>query len=185
LAIENDNQILQAISTGKSEEAATAFVRKYQNFVYSTALRYLHSHEDADDVSQDVFIKALDSLKKFRGDSSLKTWLYRITVNMCANYKRKKKFVSFFKHEEIEDYFDLKSDDILPDASVENQEFQERFLKILETLPEKQRETFSLRYFDEMPYEEISQMLGTTTGGLKANYFQAVKKLAQLLKTEQ
>lgn len=178
-----DEEIVSALKNGKREMGATSFVRKYQNFVFSTALRYLNSDLDAEDVTQEVFIKAIDSIDKFRGDSSLKTWLYRITKNNCLNILRKKKVLSFFgmyKDQEIE--FDIKDPALAPNEVLEKQEFENRFLKVLAKLPEKQRETFALRYFDEMPYEEISKLLGTSTGGLKANYFQAVKKLANELK---
>jgi len=182
LTYENDSHIINDYCTNKSEQAATAFVRKYQSFVYSIAIRYLQSELDAEDIAQEVFIKALNNLYKFRGDSSLKTWLYRITMNMCVNYKRKKKIISFFKHDEIEDVFVLKSNDRNPEEKFLDSEFENKFFKALNQLPEKQRETFSLRYFDQLSYEEISVMLGTTVGGLKANYFQAVKKLAVLMK---
>ena len=183
LAPVSDNDIIREYCSGNVEQAATAFVRKHQNFVYATALRFLQSYEDADDASQEVFIKALHNLNKFRGDSSVKTWLYRITMNVCTNMNRKKKFLSFFKHNEIEEeFYNIESKDIKPDESVESKEFEQKFLKELAKLPPKQRETFSLRYFDELSYEEISKIVGTSIGGLKANYFQAVKKLAQVLK---
>lgn len=182
LVFEKDSEIIREYSTGNSELAATSFVRKYQNFVYATALRYMQSYFDADDAAQEVFIKALNSLKKFRGDSSLKTWLYRITTNVCINMKRKKKVFSLFVNETPDDYFKIPSEDFSPQQEMENKEFELNFKKILATLPVKQRETFMLRYYEKLPYIEISKMLGTSVGGLKANYYQAVKKLAVYLK---
>ena len=182
LAIITDEEIVSALKNGNRELGATSFVRKYQNFVYSTAYRYLDSSADAEDVSQEVFIKAIESIDKFRGESSLKTWLYRITKNNCLNILRKKKVLSLFgmyKDQELE--FEIKDTAYSPSEILEKEEFENRFLKVLSKLPEKQRETFALRYFEEMPYEEISQLIGTSTGGLKANYFQAVKKLAKEL----
>jgi RNA polymerase sigma factor (sigma-70 family) len=181
LIIENDNEILEEYSMGNSELAATSFVRKYQNFVFSVALRYLESYDDAEDAAQDTFIKALKSLSKFKGNSSLKTWLYRITINVCNNMNRKKKVMSFFKSGSGEDYYNIADSSLNPEERIENREFEENFLKALNKLPEKQRETFALRYFDELTYEEISTMIGTSVGGLKANYYQATKKLAQYL----
>ena len=182
LIIENDNEILEEYSEGNSELAATSFVRKYQNFVFSIALRYLHSFDDADDAAQETFIKALKSLRKFKGKSSLKTWLYRITINVCNNMARKKKLMSIFKSSDTEeDYNNAVDSGLNPEETIEKREFEENFLKVLAKLPEKQRETFALRYFEEMTYEEISNMLGTSVGGLKANYYQAVKKLAKYL----
>lgn len=181
LIIENDNEILEEYTEGNSEIAATSFVRKYQNFVFSVALRYLHSFDDAEDAAQETFIKALKSLSKFKGKSSLKTWLYRITINVCNNMVRKKKILSIFKSEDSEDYRDIVDPGMNPEEKMESHEFQNEFIRAIGKLPEKQRETFALRYFDELSYEEISNMLGTSVGGLKANYYQATKKLAQYL----
>ncbi len=182
MVLDNDPEIVEEYISGNRDRAANAFVRKYRNFVFSTALRFLENYDDADDCAQEVFIKALKALHKFRNESSLKTWLYRITTNNCINYKRKKKLVSFFRPESDDAYFEIPSRDMLPDEEIENREFEAKFLKALSELPKKQRETFALRYFDELPYSEISDMLGTSEGGLKANYYQAVQKLAKYLK---
>lgn len=183
LKLENDQEIIREYTERGSERAATAFVRKHQKFVYATALRYLKNEADADDAAQEVFIKALNNLKKFRGDSNIKTWLYRITYNVCSNMARKRKFLSFFtsSDDEKEAFYNFKSDSLTPDRELESREFEQQFLDSIETLPEKQRETFALRYFEEMPYEDISKMLGTSVGGLKANYYQAIRKIAKSL----
>ena len=186
LALENDNQIISEYISGNRDIAATAFVRKYQKFVYSVALRYIKDEDDAYDVSQDVFIKALNNLHKFRQESSIKTWLYKITANTSKSLLRKKKLMTFFSlsdREEV-DIEDLQISYDMPSKSLENQEFENNFLKLLNKLPDKQRETFALRYFDNLSYEEISNLLGTSIGGLKANYYQAVKKLTTILKKE-
>jgi RNA polymerase sigma-70 factor (ECF subfamily) len=181
MALYSDEEILEGIRAQTNDYAVTKFVRKYQNFVYSIALRYLQSERDAEDASQEIFIKALASISKFRGESSLKTWLYRISKNYCLNQIRKKKALTFFglfgKDEDGFD-FDFVDPDLTPDEKIEKSETETRFLKALSKLPEKQRETFALRYFEDMKYEEISQVLGITVGGLKANYYHAVKKLA-------
>jgi len=180
LILENDNEILEEFTAGNSELAATSFVRKYQNFVFSVALRYLQSFDDAEDAAQETFIKALKGLQKFKGNSSLKTWLYRITTNVCNNMIRKKKVMSLFRSSR-NDYFNIADGALNPEETIERREFEEHFLKALNKLPEKQRETFALRYFEELTYEEISSMIGTSVGGLKANYYQATKKLAHYL----
>lgn len=185
MAIQKDEEILYALRVGNYDSAVTAFVREYQNFVFNTAFRYMKSTEDAEDVSQEVFIKAIDSLKNFRGDSSMKTWLYRITKNYCLNYIRKQKvrqifsFFSEIAEDKNESYRDRNE---LPDGLMQNEELEIKFLNAIKKLPEKQRETFALRYFDDLPYNEISVMMGTSVGGLKANYYQAIKKLAVELK---
>lgn len=180
-ALESDNDILHEYKSGDTERAVTFFVRKYQRFVYSIALRYIKNPEDAQDIAQDVFVKAINSLTNFRGESSLKTWLYRITVNACKNEMRKKKILRFFDFARDDEEFDTVSHDPGPDQLHANTEFYKNLHRALAQLPEKQRETFALRYFDELTYEEISKILGTSVGGLKANYFQAIQKLIVLL----
>jgi RNA polymerase sigma factor (sigma-70 family) len=184
LIYESDNEIINDYVATGSDRAATAFVRKYQKFVYATALRYLDSYDDADDAAQDVFLKALKNLKHFRGEANIKTWLYRITANVCSNMRRKKKFLNIFSIDETDDYHEILADDVTPDKLLESKEFEMKFMDVLSKLPEKQRETFALRYYDDMSYEEISNMLGTTVGGLKANYFQAVQKITKALGRE-
>jgi RNA polymerase sigma-70 factor, ECF subfamily len=181
LSVNTDQALLSALRDGStsSNAAANEFVRKYQKFVYATALRYLKNSDDAYDASQEVFIKALKSIGGFRGESSLSTWLYRITMNICFGMKRKEKLRQFVG---LDDVAETESSyGFTPDQEAENNDFHARFDALLAQLPEKQRQTFVLRYFDELSYEEISQMLGTSVGGLKANYFHASKKLAHLL----
>jgi len=181
LALDSDQDIIAEWNSTGSNRAATSFVRKYQSFVYATALRHLNDPDDASDAAQETFIKALKSLKNFRGNSSLKTWLYRITVNVCSNVKRKKKFYSFFSNEDQEILQNIPASDRNPEQKFEDNELFSNFLMALRKLPEKQRETFALRYFEDLTYDEISKMLGTSVGGLKANYYQAVQKLTKQL----
>lgn len=182
LTKDKDKSIITEFQNGNTERAASEFVREYQSFVFSTALRYLKSRDDAYDAAQEVFIKALKNIGSFRNDSSLSTWLYRITINVCHGMNRKKKLRTFVGLEAIE--FFAKSNETSPEQVAVNNDFQAQFELILAELPEKQRETFVLRYFQELSYEEISRMLGTTVGGLKANYFQAAKKIATRISTE-
>lgn len=178
---EIESNLVFELQNEYSDSVATAFVRQYQKFVFALAYRQLQDYDDADDATQETFIRALKSISNFKGDSSLQTWLYRITVNVCHTARRKKKLRSFFSFGN-EEFEKEQSNAMLPDQQVENTEFTTQFFQLLEQLPDKQRETFCLRYFDELSYEEISEMLGTSIGGLKANYFQATKKLAILLK---
>lgn len=183
---DSDELIISEYVNNKSNRAANAFVRKYQKFVYSAAYRYLNNYEDADEVSQEVFIQALGNLSKFKSNSNVKTWLYRITINQCHNYKLKNKFLNFFirsKNEENGDIYEnlnIYDNDVShnPEKNLENKELENVFTNSLNSLPEKQRETFYLRYYDNLTYEEISEMLGVSVGGLKANYFHATKKIA-------
>lgn len=184
LAYNSDLEIIRDYTMNRSNRAATAFVRKHQKFVYASALRYLQNHDDAEDAAQEVFIRSLKNLHKFRGDSNIKTWLYRITMNICNNMIRKKKLSSIFGSDDQRDYLNTADTGYKPDEEMENSQFREKFNEALAKLPEKQRETFALRYFEEMTYEEISDMLGTSVGGLKANYYQATKKLAKMLEDD-
>ena len=188
---DSDELIISEYVNNKSNRAANAFVRKYQKFVYSTAHRYLNNYDDADEISQEVFLKALTNLHKFNKESNIKTWLYRITINQCHTFKLKNKFLSLFirnndlknyENDTIDIYESLNltddSNNFNPVTQLETKELEKVFTKSLSKLPDKQRETFALRYFENLTYEEISQMLGISIGGLKANYFHATKKIA-------
>lgn len=176
------NETIGTLSQIDSERFSNQFVNEHKNFVYATALRYIKDYDDADDITQEVFIKALNSWSKFEHKSSVKTWLYKITVNMCLNYQKRSKFLTFFSKMDNETISSIKYDEHNAQENMESNEVFKRFNEELAKLPEKQRETFALRYFHELSYNEISELLGTSVGGLKANYFQAVKKLAGNLK---
>lgn len=187
LTLTDDKQIITSFKSGSIETASLAFVKKYQKFVYATAYRYLNDYDDADEISQEVFIKAIEKIKDFRGDSSLKTWLYKITVNLSLSFIRKRKLKNIFTFttSNLKDYQKESRDEYYEaDKPIIYNELNEVFANAINTLPDKQRETFALRYFENMTYEELSVLLNTTVGGLKANYFQAVKKISQKLKNE-
>jgi RNA polymerase sigma-70 factor (ECF subfamily) len=173
--------LIRELADGDRERAATEFVRTYQRFVYSVALRHVEgNHDDAADVAQETFIRALRALPRFKGESSIQTWLYRITVNTCRSFRRRwKRFVSLSEVVETDD--DLASHLPTPDRQLEDDEFIERFHAMLAKLPPKQRETFYLRYVEGLSYEEISDILGTSVSGLKANYYHAVRRIAEML----
>lgn len=179
----DDKELIEGIKDG-NERVINQFMRQYQKFVYSVALRYLRDPMEADDAAQEVFIKAIDKIGKFRGDSSLKTWLYTVTANHSRNILRKKKLRSFFSINDDESFIQIESREKDPHREMVNEELAEKISKALDSLPEKQRETFMLRYYEDMPYEEISKVLGTSVGGLKANYYHATKKMAEFLKDE-
>ncbi len=183
-SLQSDQDIIHGLLSDKRDYAANIFVRKYQRFVFSVAQRYLKSYEDACDASQEVFIKAIRNIGNFRGECSLQTWLYSIVINVCHSMNKKKKLRSFVSFSPFDSMPESITYDYNPENSTLDMEFQQIFDNLMKQLPEKQRETFILRYIDELSYEEISQMLGTSIGGLKANYFQAVKKLALLLKPD-
>ncbi|MBI2793520.1 MAG: sigma-70 family RNA polymerase sigma factor [Ignavibacteria bacterium] len=186
LHLETDSQILEAYKSGERDIAATAFVRKHQRFVYSVAMRHLNNAEDARDAAQETFIRALARLDTFRGDSALQTWLYRITVNVSLSMLRRKRFVSFFALGEGNGERDVMSDaQTSPEQHTRTSEFERFFTTVLKQIPRKQRETFCMRYYDELSYDEISEIVGTSVGALKANYHWAVKKIAAQLRASE
>ena len=183
LNLETDREIIDAYRSGDREVAATTFVRKHQRFVYAVAMRQLNNTDDARDAAQETFIKALTNLEKFRQDSSISTWLYRITVNTCSSMRKKRRLLSFFAFGEGEGERDVAHVGATsPEQATITSDFERFFTTVLAALPPKQRETFCLKYYDDLSYEEISEMIGTSVGALKANYHWAVKKIAAALR---
>lgn len=177
----SDRELVESFQNGR-ETSFNELVRRYQEKLYWIARRFVNNHDDADDVVQEVFIKSYKALKEFRGESSVYTWLYRITVNYALNHIRRNRVREFFK---IDEFFDIESDtDERPDKMYERQEQQELIEQAVAVLPEKQKAVFILRYYEELPYEEIAKILKTSVGGLKANYFHAVKKIGEHLHTK-
>ena len=142
----------------------------------------MEEHDEADEVTQEVFIKLYNSAGEFRGDSTLYTWLYRITTNTCLNALRKKKNKRFLKLEDVEEV--TTSDEMMPDNLIEKREEQYKLEKAIDSLPAKQKAVFVLRYYEEKSYEEISKITNTSVGGLKANYFHALKKIGAMVRSK-
>lgn len=175
----SDLELVRLFQQG-DESAFNHLVLRYQEKIYWVARRFINEHDGADDVTQEVFIKAYGSLKEFRSESSLYTWLYRITVNIALNVLRRNKVKEFFRIDELFDPEDVESG--TPGELLERQEERTLIEQAIATLPDKQKAVFILRYYEEMPYEEIAKVLKTSVGGLKANYFHAVKKIEEYLK---
>lgn len=156
-------------------------VRKYQERLYHHIRRMLISHEDTDDVLQTVFIKAWQNIDSFRSESGIYTWLYRIATNECITFLNKKKKRFFIPMENVERKL---SNQLEADESFKGDEIQKKLLKALLTLPEKQRAVFNLKYFEELKYEEIADITGTSVGALKASYHLAVKKIEEYMSND-
>ena len=156
-----------------------ALVRKYQKKVYWHIRKMVIDHDDADDLTQDVFVKIHKSIGNFREDSQLYTWIYRIATNECLNFLQRKKRKFFLPIGNLTAELTAK---LTSSAYVSGDEVQLRLHKALLTLPDKQRLVFNMRYFDELPYEEIAGITGTSVGALKASYHHAVKKIEEHLK---
>lgn len=148
-------------------------VNTYSEALYFKIRRMVLSHEDANDVLQNIFIKVWTNLASFRGQSSLSTWLYRIAINEALDFIRKQ------KQTEICHYDDVVSvaNRLLADEFFDGDEAQALLQEAIATLPEVQRMVFNLRYYDEMKYSEMSRMLNTSEGALKASYHLAIKKI--------
>ena len=150
------------------ERAFRKILSEHKEIIYWQVRKMVLDHEDANDVTQEVFIKAWNNLDKFKGESKISTWLHRIAFNQCYTFLEKKKKHS---HEDILDY------DIKDGVDLSGVLIAEKLLQALGTLPTKQRLVFSLKYFDEMKYEEMSELLDTSIGALKASYHHAVQKI--------
>jgi RNA polymerase sigma-70 factor (ECF subfamily) len=171
----DDKQLLELYRAGQAEKMFNEMVRRYHSRIYWVARRMVKSHEDADDIAQDVFIRAHSALKDFRGESNIYTWLYRIAVNLSINHLRKQKVRKLV---DITEYIPFLARDAEQDKDVMHGENVSLIEEAIATLPEKQRAVFIMRYYDELPYEQISAILGTSVGGLKANFHHAVKKIS-------
>ena len=169
-----DNEIIRLYFSGRQEEAFNGIVDAYTERLYWHIRRFLGSHDDTNDLLQDVFIKIWTALSTFRGDSKLYTWLYRIATNEVLNHLRKKRFKALLSLESSAAMIEKIIDD---DHHFNGTQLQRELHKAIQRLPEKQRIVFSLRYFDEMKYEDISEITGTSVGALKASYHHAYNKV--------
>ena len=156
----------------------TTIVKKYQEKLYWLIRRLVIHHEDANDIIQNVFIKVWKSLDNFREDSELYTWLYRIATNESLNFLEKQKKTMSISIQDYEIYFTNK---LKTEQSYDITKIEWKLQLAILKLPEKQKVVFILRYYDEMPYEKMSQILQTSTGALKASYHHAVKKIEDFI----
>lgn len=169
-----DSDIIKLYSDGRQEEAFNGIVHAYTERLYWHIRRFLCSHEDVNDLLQDIFIKIWTALPSFRGDAKLYTWIYRIATNEVLNHLRKKRFKALISFEDPLAKADKMIDD---DVHFNGNQLQRELHKAIQRLPDKQRVVFSLRYFDEMKYEDIADITGTSVGALKASYHHAYNKV--------
>lgn len=170
-----DSELLvQFRDPATKESAYTTIIRKYQEKLYWHVRRMVIEHEDANDVLQNVFIRVWNALENFREDAQLYTWLYRIATNECLTYLEQQKKRSAVSLSDVEGSLENK---IRADKDFDATKLEWKLQLAIQQLPEKQRIVFGLRYYDEMPYEEMSKVLETSEGALKASYHHAVKKI--------
>lgn len=175
-----DKEILEMFA-GKtdSNKAFRLLVEKYNERLYWHVRKIVISHDDADDVLQNTFVKVWRGLKNFRYDSELFTWMYRIATNESITFLNNKKKMAFTTGADVEDIL-LKN--LESDAYFDGNKIEKELQKAILKLPERQRIVFNMKYFDDMKYEEIASILEVTVGALKASYHHAVKKIQETLK---
>lgn len=174
-----DQEILDLISNPDSmNQGFTLLVKKYQSRLYQQVRRMVMDHDDTDDVLQLVFIKAWKNLDSFRHESKLYTWLCRIAINESITFLNAKKKRLFVPADDINTGL-MGNADAAP--QINGDFIQQKLIQAIATLPDKQRAVFNLKYFDEMPYEEMASITGTSVGALKASYHHAVQKIEKFI----
>ena len=171
----DDNQLVRLFKENKGrDQVFTSIVKKYQERIYWQIRRMVVNHHDADDVMQNVFIKAWNGLDNFREDSQLFTWLYRIAVNESLSFLEKQKRRESVSFDEVSESIQQK---LHSEPGFDEQKAVWKLQLAIQQLPDKQKLVFNLRYFEELTYEEMSEILDTSVGALKASYHHAVKKI--------
>ena len=174
-----DKEIITLYNSGRHEQAFNQIVENYTERLYWHVRRFICSHEDSNDLLQDIFIKIWAALPSFRGDAQLFTWIYRIATNEVLNHLRKERFKALISFDTESSFLERKIDD---DPYFNGDTMLRELHKAIQRLPQKQRIVFNLRYFEEMKYEEISEITGTSVGALKASYHHAYGKIKDELK---
>lgn len=179
--MQEEQEFIQELLNPKTQnQAFEKLLKEYQRPLYNHVRNIVLNHDDADDVLQNTFVKIFQNLNKFKGESKLFSWMYRIATNEALtflNQKAKKNGVSSetLKNKTI--------DNLKADIYFDGNEIQIKLQKAITQLPEKQQLVFKMKYFEELKYEEISEILGTSVGALKASYHHAVKKIEAFVTT--
>ena len=169
----SDEELLARIDTANAHDRAFhALVDRYKERLYRLLIRMLQVHEDADDALQTTFIRLWEKHPGFKGEAKLYTWLYRVASNEALMLLRKRKKLP------LEDADETLADSDGPEPQVDGDKASRLLFESLDTLPPRQRAVFCLRYFEEIPYQEIAAMLDVSEGALKASYHHAVKKIS-------
>jgi len=177
----SDDEILKAFEDPSRKEIGfTRLIQRDQKKIYWFIRRLVIDHDDANDLVQEVFIKVWNGISTFRKESSITHWIYRIAMNACLTFleRKKKKYESV----SLESSEGELRDKIYSGKEIEGDAIQLILQEAILTLPEKQRIVFQFRYYDEMPYEEMSQLLETSVGALKASYHHAARKIEDFIK---
>lgn len=183
----NDSDLTEGIIAG-SEDAYRYLINKYQQIVFRTVMGFIHSEPDAEDITQEVFIEVFRSVGKFRRESGLATWIYRIAVNKSINFHRagrRRKIVSFFDLNAGEvpgmNHEPVAPDDMNPGTEIDRSEHAAEIQKALDSLPHKQHTAFILSKYDDLSYQEIASVMNTTVPSVESLLFRARRSLKKKL----
>ena len=173
--MKQQNQFIKSLLSPETQEVAfKKLLADYKERLYWHIRKIVINHEDADDVLQNTFIKVFENVSKFKGNSNIYTWMYKISTRESLHLLSKKSRKLGISNEE---WIEKRADQLESDVYFEGDAMQLKLQKAIATLPEKQRLVFNMRYFEEMKYEKMSEILETSVGGLKASYHHAVKKI--------
>jgi RNA polymerase sigma-70 factor (ECF subfamily) len=177
--LEDEEDVVKRLHDPETQRSAfSQIVAAYSEKLYWHIRKMVLDHEDANDILQNTFLKAWTNLDSFRGDAKLSTWMFKIAVNECITFLNKQRMMNNVPIDDADVYMlqTLKADEYF-----DGDEIDEKLQKAILTLPEKQRIVFTMKYYDDMKYEDMSGVLGTSVGALKASYHHAVKKIEALL----
>ncbi len=181
MALQEEKEFITALLNPKTQNVAFQnLLQKFQKPLYYHIRNIVLNHDDADDVLQNTFIKVFQNLNKFKGESKLYSWIYRIATNESITFLNSKAKKNNTTSQEIQSKI---IDNLQADVYFEGDEIQLKLQKAIAILPEKQQLVFKMKYFEELKYEQISDVLGTSVGALKASYHIATKKIEDFLKT--
>lgn len=176
-----ETTLIDDLKNPKTQQRAfRELVSTYKERLYWHIRRMVTHHEDADDVLQNTFIKVFRSIDKFKGDSKLYSWMYRIATNESITFINQRAKKTGISSEELQNHL---VNNLQADVYFEGEEIQLQLQKAIATLPQKQQLVFTMKYFDDVKYTDMSDILGTSVGALKASYHHAVKKIEQFLTT--
>lgn len=177
--MQNEKAFIEELLNPKTQDLAfRKLVREYQRPLYSHIRNMVLNHDDTDDVLQNTFVKVFQNLKNFKGESKLYSWMYRIATNEAITFINTRTKKSGISNEELKEKM-VKN--LEADVDYDGNEIQLKLQKAVALLPDKQQQVFRMKYFQELKYEEISEILETSVGALKASYFHAVKKIEEFL----
>ena len=179
--MQEEKEFIQELLNPKTQNLAfEKLLKEFQKPLYNHVRTIVLNHDDADDVLQNTFVKVFRNLDKFKGESKLFSWIYRIATNEALTFLNQKAKMNGVNSETLQN---KAIDNLKADIYFDGNEIQIKLQKAIALLPEKQQLVFKMKYFEELKYEEISEILGTSVGALKASYHHAVKKIEAFITT--